>query len=63
MQVIDIGDLPLLLTVPHAVKVSGLSRSELYRRMATGSLPRKKVGRSTYIATKALVRMVNDLPE
>jgi hypothetical protein len=63
LQVVDVGQLPLLLSFPSAVAISGLSRSELYRQVGRGKLRRKKVGRSALIDTESLVDLVKSLPE
>jgi excisionase family DNA binding protein len=55
--------IPLLLTVAAAVRVSGISRSELYRRLGSGELKGKKVGDKTRIRREDLVALVNKLPD
>jgi hypothetical protein len=56
------ASLPLLLTVKMACRLSGLSKSELYRRLNSGDLTGRKVGRSTYIESQDLLRMIRELP-
>jgi hypothetical protein len=57
-----IADLPLLLPVKLASKVSGLSKSEIYRRLNSEDIDGRKVGRSTYVVTESLLRYVEELP-
>jgi excisionase family DNA binding protein len=56
------GGEPLLLTVPEACRFSGFSRSEIYRRLATGELEAVKIGRSVRVVTDSLRRAVANLP-
>lgn len=63
LEIVNVKTLPMLLSVKKAIEVSGLSRSEIYRRLSDGTLKRRKVGRSTMIPTASLVAMVNNLPE
>src|SRR4051812_44035094 len=54
---------PLLVTVDEAIRLSGFSRSELYRRLASGELEARKIGRSVRIITESLRRLVASLPK
>jgi hypothetical protein len=55
MKTIDPGNLPMLLRVKSAEEVSGLSRSEIYRRIGSGQLVAKKNRKTTYILTESLL--------
>jgi excisionase family DNA binding protein len=50
--------LPLLLTVPRAAKLLGISRSAAYRLAASGELPSRRLGGRVYIVTKELSDLV-----
>jgi len=52
---------PLALTIPEAVKVSGLPRSSLYEAMKRG-LPARKSGRRTLIMVADLQAYLSSLP-
>ncbi len=54
--------LPMLLTVRRAVEVSGLSESEIYRRIRSGDIIRRKNGHSTFIETASLIAFIRNLP-
>jgi hypothetical protein len=57
------GHIPVLtVTVPEACRISGYSRSELYRRMASGDLEGRKIGRSIRVVVASLERSVAALP-
>jgi excisionase family DNA binding protein len=53
---------PLALTIPEAVRVSGLSRSELYRRLADGKVRAVKSGARTLILMESLRAHLASLP-
>jgi len=53
---------PLALPIPDAQRVSGLSRSEIYRRLATGDLCAVKSGSRTLILMASLRAHLNSLP-
>lgn len=55
--------LPLMVTIPEAVRISGFSRSEIYLRLADHRIEAKKVRRSTMVLTESLLRNVKDLPD
>jgi len=52
---------PLALTIPDAVKASGLPRSSLYEAMKRG-LPARKSGRRTLIMVADLQAYLASLP-
>jgi hypothetical protein len=54
---------PLTMSIPDAVKWSGLSRSELYRRLKAGDIRAKKMRSRTLILTNSLRDCVNALPD
>ncbi len=53
---------PLLLSVRDAVRLSGLSRSEIYRRLGSNEIQARKLGRSTLIEAQGLRALVDSLP-
>jgi hypothetical protein len=53
---------PLAVRVPDAVRLSGLSQSELYRRAGAGELLFRKSGTSTVVDYQSLKRLVESLP-
>jgi len=53
--------LPLLITVPRAAAVLGISRAAAYRYAAAGDLPVKRLGGRIYIPTAGIQRIVSDL--
>ena len=55
-------DEPLLVTIREAVRLSGLSRTEIYRRLAAGSLEARKSGTRTLIVWASLKACVDALP-
>ena len=55
--------LPLLNTLPVAVRRLGLGRSKVYEEIAAGNLRVVKVGRRTLIAETELQRYVRNLTE
>ncbi len=54
---------PLTVTIPEAVRLSGLSRSELYRQMGAGHIRARKSGSRTLILWASLKAHVEALPE
>ncbi|WP_395311283.1 helix-turn-helix domain-containing protein [Mycobacterium sp. AMU20-3851] len=46
--------LPLLLPVPQAAKMLGISRASAYRLAAAGELPSRRLGGRIYIVTSEL---------
>ena len=53
---------PLAVTIPEATRVSGLSRSELYRRLADGKVRAVKSGARTLILMDSLRAHLESLP-
>jgi excisionase family DNA binding protein len=50
--------LPLLLPVPTAAKLLGISRSAAYRLADSGELPVRRLGGRVYIVTSKLLDLV-----
>jgi hypothetical protein len=50
--------LPLLIPVPQAAKLIGISRAAAYRFANAGDLPTKRLGRRVYIVTARLRKFV-----
>ncbi|MGH3155988.1 MAG: helix-turn-helix domain-containing protein [Streptosporangiaceae bacterium] len=46
--------LPLLLPVPKAAELLGISRAAAYRHASAGDLPCKRLGRRLYVITARL---------
>jgi predicted DNA-binding transcriptional regulator AlpA len=46
--------LPLLIPVPRAAKLLGISRAAAYRFANTGDLPTKRLGRRVYVVSAKL---------
>jgi predicted DNA-binding transcriptional regulator AlpA len=49
-----LADLPLLIPVPRAAQLLGISRAAAYRFASTGDLPTKRLGRRVYVVTAKL---------
>ena len=52
------SELPLLLAVPHAAKLLGVSRAAAYRLVASGELPVRRLGSRVYVVTAGLRDLV-----
>ena len=52
------ADLPLLISVPKAAELLGISRASAYRLATSGDLPTKRLGRRLYIVTSRLKAFV-----
>ncbi|UJL31612.1 helix-turn-helix domain-containing protein [Mycolicibacterium vanbaalenii] len=52
------NDLPLLLAVPRAAEILGISRAAAYRLAASGELPVRRLGGRVYIVTAELRELV-----
>lgn len=52
------NDLPLLLAVPHAARILGISRAAAYRLVASGELPVRRLGGRIYVVTAGLRDLV-----
>lgn len=48
------NELPLLLAVPRAAALLGISRASAYRLAAAGELPVRKLGGRVYVVTAGL---------
>jgi len=46
--------LPLLIAVPEAAKLLGISRAAAYRLASSGELPIKRLGRRVYVVSAKL---------
>ncbi len=53
-----LNELPLLLTVPRAAQLLGISRAATYRLTASGELPVRRLGGRVYVVTAALRELV-----
>lgn len=51
-------DLPLLLAVPRAAALLGISRAAAYRLVASGELPVRRLGGRVYVVTAGLRELV-----
>ena len=51
--------LPLLIPVPQAAKLLGISRAAAYRFASTGDLPTKRLGRRVYVVSAKLRQFIN----
>ena len=51
-------DLPLLLAVPRAAALLGISRAATYRLVASGELPVRRLGGRVYVVTAGLRELV-----
>lgn len=47
-------DLPLLLAVPRAAQILGVSRASAYRLVKSGELPTRRLGGRVYVVTASL---------
>lgn len=56
-------DLPLAVTIPDAVKASGMSRSSIYEALKRGDLSARKAGRRTLISFADLQAYLASLPQ
>jgi excisionase family DNA binding protein len=53
---------PITMTIPDAVKATGLSRSSIYEALKRGDLSARKAGRRTLIAFADLEAYLAKLP-
>ena len=53
---------PIAVTIPNAVKASGMSRSALYEALKRGDLIARKAGRRTLISFADLEAYLASLP-
>ena len=56
------GIAPLAVTIPDAVRLSGLSRSEIYRQLSAGGIRARKSGSRTLIVWTSLQAYIDALP-
>jgi excisionase family DNA binding protein len=59
-QADPLAGLPLLIPVPQAAKLLGISRAAAYRFASAGDLPTKKLGRRVYIVSARLRDFLDD---
>lgn len=52
------NELPLLLAVPRAAKLLGISRAAAYRLVAADELPVRRLGGRVYVVTAGLRELV-----
>lgn len=55
---LNLRDLPLLLPIPRAAKLLGISRSAAYRCAASGELPCRHLGGRVYVITARLAALL-----
>lgn len=53
---------PVMVTIPEAVRLSGLSRTRVYSALSTKALPARKAGRRTLILFADLQAYLASLP-
>jgi excisionase family DNA binding protein len=54
--------LPLSVSVPDAVSMTGIGRTTIYHAIKSGALPIRKCGRRTIIETSALNAWLASMP-
>lgn len=54
----DLDEMPLLIPIPRAAKLLGISRSAAYRCAASGDLPTTHLGGRVYVITARLQSML-----
>ena len=55
--------LPLLIPVPQAAKLIGISRAAAYRFASAGDLPTKRLGRRIYVVSAKLREFIDTVGE
>jgi excisionase family DNA binding protein len=55
----SLDGLPLLIPVPQAAKLLGISRAAAYRFASAGDLPTKRLGRRVYVVSAKLREFIN----
>jgi excisionase family DNA binding protein len=55
---LDVAELPPTISVEHAAKLLGVSRSSAYRAAANGQLPTISFGRRLLVPTSRLLEML-----
>ncbi|MFV8174622.1 helix-turn-helix domain-containing protein [Mycolicibacterium peregrinum] len=53
------SDLPLLLPVPRAAQLLGISRQSAYQLAAAGELPVRRLGGRLYVVTAGLRKLAS----
>jgi len=53
---------PIAVTIPEAVKATGMSRTSLYEALKRGDITAKKAGRRTLISFADLDAYITSLP-
>lgn len=54
----DLRTQPLLIPIPKAARLLGISRSSAYRCAATGDLPTRHLGGRVYVVTAKLMELL-----
>ncbi len=54
---------PIAVTIPDAVRVSGMSRTSIYEALKRGDITARKAGRRTLISFADLEAYLASLPE
>jgi predicted DNA-binding transcriptional regulator AlpA len=54
-----LAGLPLLIPVPKAAELLGISRAAAYRHASAGDLPCKRLGRRLYVVTARLREFID----
>lgn len=54
-----LASLPLLIPVPRAAELLGISRAAAYRFVSAGELPAKRLGRRVYVVAAKLLEFVD----
>ena len=54
---------PIAVTIPDAVKMSGMSRTSIYEALKRGDITARKAGRRTLISFADLQAYLASLPE
>lgn len=54
---------PIAVTIPDAVKMSGMSRTSIYEALKRGDITARKAGRRTLISFADLKAYLASLPE
>jgi predicted DNA-binding transcriptional regulator AlpA len=53
---------PIAVRIPEAIRISGLSRSEIYRRAGRNEIVLLKCGKSTLVEYRSLRATIESLP-
>lgn len=60
MVVVPVSIEPISVTVPDAIRITGVTRTKLYEAVREGRIATYKVGRSRLIDVKSLREFMND---